>query len=108
MLRAPVMRARERQRLERLQQGLARQRKGSQRRARTKRQIARCHQIVRDRRRNWIEIQTIRLVRDHDLIAVENLNVKGMVRRPQPKPDPGSTGPGRARGTGTLPRSRCR
>ena len=92
MLRAPVMRARECRRLKRLQQRLARQRKGSRRRARTKRQIVRCHQIVRDRRRNWIEIQTTRLVRDHDLIAVENLNVKGMVRRPQPKPDPEAPG----------------
>jgi putative transposase len=50
------------------------------------------HQAVRDRRRNWIEIQTTRLVRDHDLVAVENLNVKGMVRRPKPKPDPEQPG----------------
>jgi len=50
------------------------------------------HQTVRDRRRNWIEIQTTRLVRDHDLIAVENLNVKGIVRRPNPKPDPEAPG----------------
>jgi hypothetical protein len=45
-----------------------------------------------DRRRNWIEIQTTRLVSDHDLIAVESLNVKGMVRRPNPKPDPAAPG----------------
>jgi putative transposase len=92
MLRAPVIRVRERRRLQRLQQRLARQRHGSQRRGRTKRQIARVHQTVRDRRRNWIEIQTTRLVRDHDLIAVENLNVKGIVRRPDPKPDPEAPG----------------
>jgi putative transposase len=92
MLRAPVMRVRERRRLQRLQQRLARQRKGSQRRASTKRQIARLHQAVRDRRRNWIEIQTTRLVRENDLVAVESLNVKGMVRRPNPKPDPDAPG----------------
>ncbi|MCA1699764.1 MAG: transposase [Actinobacteria bacterium] len=88
MLRAPRMRERERRRLERLQRRLARQHKGSARRRKTKRRIAALHQEVRDRRRNWIEVQTTRLVRRHDLIAVEDLNVKGMVRRPTPKPDP--------------------
>ena len=62
--------------------------KVSQRRRRTRQRIAALHQTVRDRRRDWIEIQTTRLVPDHDLIAVEKLNVKGMVRRPQPKRDP--------------------
>jgi transposase len=92
MLRVPVIRVRERRRLQRLQQRLFRQRKGSERHGRSKRQIARLHQTVRDRRRNWIEIQTTRLVLDHDLVAVENLNVKGMVRRPRPKPDPEAPG----------------
>ena len=86
MLRAPVMRDRERARLKRLQRKLARQRKGSNRRKDTKHRIACLHQTVADRRRNWIEIQTTRLVREHDLIAVERLNVKGMVRRPAPRP----------------------
>ena len=38
----------------------------------------------RSKRPGWL--------RDHDLIAVENLSVKGMVRRPQPKPDPEAPG----------------
>lgn len=88
MLRAPVMRGRQRRRLVRLQQQLARQRTGSARRKKTKQRIAALSQEVRDRRRNWIEIQTTRLVRACDLIAVEDLNVRGMVRRPKPKTDP--------------------
>ena len=50
MLRAPVMRERERRRLERLQQRLARQRKASARRRTTRRRVAAIHQTVRDRR----------------------------------------------------------
>ena len=92
MLRAPAMRARERRRIERLQQHLARQRKGSAKRRATKWRIASVHQTVRDRRRNWIEVQTTRLVRDHDLIAVEKLSVRGMVRRPRPVADPDHLG----------------
>ena len=92
MLRAPVMRDRERARLTRLQRRLARQRKGSNRRRDTKQRIAGLQQTVADRRRNWIEVQTTWLVREHDLIAVERLNVKGMVRRPAPKPDPNQAG----------------
>jgi putative transposase len=92
MLRAPVMRERERRRLGRLQRRLARQRKDSRRRERTKRQIAGLHQKVADRRRNWIEVQTTRLVRDRDLIAVEGLKVANMVRRPAARPDPERAG----------------
>ena len=50
MLRAPIMRKRERKRLVRLQTALSRQRKGSARRAVTKAKIARLHQQVADRR----------------------------------------------------------
>jgi transposase len=92
ILRAPVMRERERRRLGRLQRRLARQRKGSRRRERTKRQIASLHQKVADRRRNWIEVQTTRLVRECTLIAVEELKVANMVRRPAARPDPERAG----------------
>ncbi|MGH9242789.1 MAG: RNA-guided endonuclease InsQ/TnpB family protein [Acidimicrobiales bacterium] len=92
MLRAPVMRTRERRRLASLERRKARQRKGSKRRNKTKAHIARLHQAVADRRRNWIEVQTTRLVRDYDLIAVERLPVRNMVRRPKPVPDPDNPG----------------
>jgi transposase len=92
MFRAPTMHVKEHRRLTGLQRQLARQHKGSQARCDTKAKIAGLHQTVADRRRNWIEVQTTRLVREHDLIAVENLAVKNMVRRPRPKPDPEQTG----------------
>ena len=100
MLRAPVMGVRKRHRLAGLERQKARQRQGSMRREHTKHQIARLHQQLRDQRRDWIERTTTRLVRDHDLIAVERLNVKGMVRRPLARPDPDSPGGYLANGAG--------
>ena len=68
------------QRLRRLQRRLARQCKGSVRRGRTKLAIARLRANDADRRRHWVEETTTKLVRDYDLIAIEDLAVKQMVR----------------------------
>jgi putative transposase len=70
----------EQQRLRRLQRRLGRQHKGSNRRERTKRAIARLRAREADRRRDWIEQTTTRLVRAHDLVAIEDLRVKQMLR----------------------------
>ncbi len=108
MLRAPAMHQRELQRLTRLQRRLARQRKGSARRNQTKAAIAALHQTVADRRRNWIETQTTRLVRRYDVICVEDLRVSSMMRRPGPRPRPDHPGmflPNGARTKARLNRS---
>lgn len=70
----------ETQRKRRLQRKFARQQKGSNRRARTKLRIAKLSARETDRRRDWIDKTTASLVRDYDLIAVEDLKVKNMVR----------------------------
>jgi putative transposase len=70
----------EAQRKRRLQRKLARQKKGSNRRARTKHSIAKLSTREADRRRDWIEKTTTTLVHDYDLIAVEDLRVKDMIR----------------------------
>jgi putative transposase len=69
-------------------QRLARQRRGSKHRAATKQARARSHARIADRRRDWVEKTTTRLVVDHDVLVLEDLRVKNMVRRPKPKPDP--------------------
>ena len=43
--------------------------------------------IIR-RRNDWIEKTTTRLARENILVAMEDLDVKAMTRRPKPKPDP--------------------
>lgn len=88
----PTLTEPETARMTRLQRRLARQQKGSNRRRATRGQIARLHQKGRDRRTDWIEQTTTRLVRDHDLIAIEKLTTANMVRRPAPKPDPETPG----------------
>jgi putative transposase len=92
MLRAPVMRKRERKRLVRLQTTLARQRKHSSRHQETKAKIGRLHQRVADRRRDWVEKVTTRFAANYELVAVESLSVPSMVRRPKPKPDHANPG----------------
>lgn len=67
-------------RLVRLQRNLARQTEGSNRRAATKRAIARLRAIEADRAKDWVEKTTTTIVVDHDLIAVEALQVKRMTR----------------------------
>ncbi|MDA8271185.1 MAG: transposase [Actinomycetota bacterium] len=70
----------ETQRKRRLQRKLSKQKKGSNRRTRTKHSIAKLSARECDRRKNWIEKTTTNLVRDYDFIAVEDLKVKNMVR----------------------------
>jgi putative transposase len=80
LLRAPGLRAGETERLRRLQQRLARARRGSNRRARTKLAIARLRARETDRRRDWVEKTTTDVARRFDTIRVEDLNVRAMNR----------------------------
>ena len=47
--------------------------------------------IVR-RRDDWIEKTTTRLAKENSLVAMEDLDVKAMTRRPKPRPDPANPG----------------
>jgi putative transposase len=80
LLHAPGLRAGETKRLRRLQQRLARAQRGSRRRVRTKRAIARVRAREADRRRDWVEKTTTEVVRGFDTIRVEGLKVRAMTR----------------------------
>lgn len=75
-----------------LQKRMSRQRKGSREREKTRRAMAAITAKVTDRRKDWAEKISTRLVRDHDLIVFEKLRTKDMVRKPKPKPDPDRPG----------------
>lgn len=75
-----------------LQRRLARQTKGSNRRARTKTQLGRLHGRLAQRRTDWVEQNTTALARDYDLTVLEALNTTGMTKAPRPKPDPDTPG----------------
>jgi putative transposase len=66
--------------LARYQRRLARCQKGSANRAKAKAKVARAHRKVRNARQDFLHRTTTRLVRGHDLIAIEDLHVSGMVR----------------------------
>jgi transposase len=79
-LYCPGLRAKEAERLVRLQRGLARARRGSNRRGRLKSQMARLKTREVDRRKDWAEKTSTDLARRFDLIRVENLRITNMTR----------------------------
>ena len=62
------------------QRCLARRQKGSRRREKQRLRVARAHARVRQERQCALHALTTRLVREFDLIFIEDLNVKGMAR----------------------------
>jgi putative transposase len=80
LLHAPSLTRGEQTRLRRLQQRLARAKRGSNRRQRIKLTIARLKAREADRRRDWVEKTTTDLARRFDTIRVEALDVRAMTR----------------------------
>jgi putative transposase len=66
--------------LARYQRRLARCRKGSANRAKAAARVAAAHRKVRDARRDFLHRVTTGLVREYDMIVIEDLNVAGMLR----------------------------
>ena len=65
--------------LARYQRRMARCQNGSNNRAKAKAKVARAHRKVRDARRDFLHKTSTRLVREHDIIAIEDLHISGMV-----------------------------
>jgi len=66
-------------RLKRYQRVLSRRKKGSGRQRRQKLKVARCHAHIANSRKDHLDKVTTDLVRRFDVIAIEDLNVRGMV-----------------------------
>ncbi|TGB12936.1 RNA-guided endonuclease TnpB family protein [Streptomyces sp. MZ04] len=71
---------RDRGRLARAQRQLARKEAGSKNREKARRQIAKIHARITDRRRDHLHKLTTRLVRENQTIVIEDLNVRGMLK----------------------------
>ena len=67
-------------RLAHLQRNLSRTKKGSKNREKARRRLARFEERIANKRRDWMEKETLRLVRSYEVIGVETLNIKGMMR----------------------------
>jgi putative transposase len=67
-------------RLRRLQRRLSRKQRGSNNRGKQKRQVARQHAKIRDRRMDFLHKVSRQLVDENQVIAVEDLSVKEMIQ----------------------------
>lgn len=79
-------------RLRRAQRCLARKQKGSSNRSKQKLIVARLHEKAAAVRNNFLHQFTNRLTSENQALAVEDLNVKGMMARVKPKEDPDNLG----------------
>jgi putative transposase len=66
--------------LKRAQRALARKQRGSAHRQKARQKVARLHQKVRHQRLDFLHQASARLVRDHDLIALEDLSVRALAK----------------------------
>ena len=80
LLHAPGLSPGETRRVKVLQQRLARAKRGSNRRIRTKRAIAKLRARETDRRKDWAEKTTTDIARRFDTIRIEALDVRAMTR----------------------------
>lgn len=67
-------------RLARLQRQLSRKTKGSNNREKARLKVARLQEKIANQRSNEIHKATAKLVRNYDIICIEDLNAKGMVK----------------------------
>jgi putative transposase len=67
-------------RLARAQRALSRKKKGSKRRSAQRLRVARLHARIADARRDFLNQTPTELIRRFDVIALEDLNVRGMVQ----------------------------
>lgn len=63
-----------------LQRNLARKQKGSKNREKARVKLAQFEKHISDSRKDYVEKETLRLVRSYDVIGVENLNLQGMMK----------------------------
>ena len=70
----------DRAKLAKAQRNLARKKKGSANRAKARLKVARIHARIADRRRDHLHKFTTRLVRENQVIAIEDLSVRNMVK----------------------------
>ena len=70
----------DREKLARAQRQLSKKEKGSKNRDKARRKVARIHARIADRRRDYLHKLSTRLVRENQVIAIEDLSVRNMVK----------------------------
>ncbi|MBZ9643801.1 RNA-guided endonuclease TnpB family protein, partial [Streptomyces sp. PSKA30] len=78
---SPKFFRRQERKLRRAQRAVSRKQKGSNNRRKAKQAVAKIHARIADQRRDFIEQETTRIVRESQAVYAEDLNVKGMATR---------------------------
>ncbi|MFD9106890.1 RNA-guided endonuclease InsQ/TnpB family protein [Streptomyces bottropensis] len=78
---SPKFFRRQERKLRRAQRAVSRKQTGSNNRRKAKQAVAKIHARIADQRRDFIEKETNRIVRESQAVYVEDLNVKGMATR---------------------------
>ena len=73
--------------LKKLQEALSRKKRGSHRRKKAVRAVARAHRKIRNQRRDFAHKQSRLFVNRYQIIALEELQTANLVKRPKPKQD---------------------
>jgi len=73
--------------MKKLQAALSRKKRGSHRRKRAVRAMAKAHRKVRNQRRDFAHKASRKLVDRYQVLVLEDLQTKNLVRRPKPKQD---------------------
>jgi putative transposase len=73
--------------LEKLQQALSHKKRGSHRRDKARKAVAKAHRKIRNQRRDFQHKASARLVKQHQTIVFEELEITNLTKRAKPKQD---------------------
>ncbi len=66
--------------IKRLQRQLSKKQKGSNNRNKTRIKLSRCYENIKNKTNNYLHLITTQLVNENQVICIEDLNVKGMIK----------------------------
>lgn len=66
--------------LKRLQRQLSKKQKGSNNRNKARIKLSRCYESIKNKTNNYLHLITTQLVNENQVICIEDLNVKGMIK----------------------------
>ena len=76
----PKFYRRAQKKLARAQRKLARTQKGSNNRKKARKRVAKIHQRIKNQRTDWLHKHALGIIRNHDTVCIEDLNVRGLAR----------------------------
>src|SRR5699024_8157307 len=76
----PEHERKDRAKLAKAQRGLSRKQKGSANRAKARKKVARVHARITDRRKDFLHKLSTRLVRENQVVVIEDLSVRNLVK----------------------------